>query len=96
MKIHCANPATAKRFSLPMNLWVGRVTPCAPFRPCPNPGAHGVTRPTCTNWFRGSMREVLKGNLSRLAATLSSPSDGEERAGRGEASVHGEGVLQDG
>ena len=37
-----------------MNHKVGRVTPCAPFR-----RAHGVAHPTCTNRFRGSMRDAV-------------------------------------
>ena len=60
---------------LSMNLKVGRLTPCAPFRLCPNPGAHGVTRPTCTNWFRGSTREMFFPGIL-------SPADGK-RAGVG-------------
>jgi site-specific DNA-cytosine methylase len=39
-----------KRLS-PRNLLAGRVTPCAPFAASPNPGAHGVTRPTITYAF---------------------------------------------
>jgi pyrimidine operon attenuation protein / uracil phosphoribosyltransferase len=40
-----------------MNLKVGRVTPCAPGFGNRANGAHGVTRPTSTNRFRGSRRE---------------------------------------
>ena len=46
--------------NLPMNLQVGRVTPCAPQDRAWHPdGAHGVTRPTALNGFRGARREDL-------------------------------------
>ncbi len=49
----------------PMNLKVGRVTPCAPFAHLTRPGAHGVTRPTAVPQFRGSRREIfIRGILS--------------------------------
>ena len=46
--------------TLPMNLQVGRVTPCAPQdRACHPDGAHGVTRPTALYGFRSPRREDL-------------------------------------
>jgi len=51
--------------SLPLNLQVGRVTPCAPFQQLSSPGAHGVTRPTTLPGFKGSMRGIpFRRNLS--------------------------------
>ena len=44
---------------LSMNRQVGRVTPCAPGLAGGGGGAHGVTRPTPANQFRGSKREIL-------------------------------------
>ncbi len=40
--------------ALPMNLLVGRVTPCAPGFGIQANGAHGVTRPTPASRFRGA------------------------------------------
>ena len=59
--------------NLPMNFQVGRVTPCAPASRQARPqdrawypeSAHGVTRPTALNGFRGAKHEdLLRGILS--------------------------------
>ena len=53
--------------SLPLNLQVGRVTPCAPFQQLSSPGAHGVTRPTRPGGFNGfNVRNPFRGNLSPI------------------------------